>query len=159
MTPDLTLNSIRNRHGRVVRAVAVLFLLYTGGDIFLPQYFCRGEEIGGLPLSASVVTDEKSAEPRRASTDRDSTDSNLALTEKNSADSALSVSSNPSRPDQHHEQAPHTEDCFCCCAHVLPGFGISGIFNNESSHSVSISELHSLPSPPLPNTYRPPRFA
>ncbi len=137
MTLDLTLNSIRRRHGRVIRAVAILFLLYTGGDILLPQYFCRGEEIGGLPLSTSVVIDKKSADTHQA----------------------FNVSSNPTRPDEPHEQAPHTEDCFCCCAHVLPSFGISGSVNYESSQSANNSEMNSLPSPPLPHTYRPPRFA
>ena len=43
MKQGFTIVSIRRRHGRLVRAVALFFVLFTGADIALPQYFCGGE--------------------------------------------------------------------------------------------------------------------
>lgn len=122
-----------------MRAVTILFLLYTGGDILLPQYFCGGEELGGLTLqfTVSASIDSKSDDTRFASI--------------NSSDS--------SRPEHPQDQEPHEEDCFCCCAHVLPGFGFKGIIAYEPGQLSVISAMDSLPSPPLPHTYHPPRFA
>lgn len=139
MRPDFNLNSIRKRHGRVTHAVAILFLLYTGGDILLPQYFCSGEEIGGLPLQITVSP----------SKDSKSDDTRLASVR----------TSDDLRPEQPQDQAPREEDCFCCCAHVLPGCGFTGVISYEPGQLSIASEVNSPPSPPLPNTYRPPRFA
>ena len=139
MRADFSLDSIRKRHGRVFRAVAILFLLYTAGDILLPQYFCGGEEIGGLSFQTIV-----SAAP-------DSTSDNALIASIRNSDN--------SRPERPQDREPHEEDCFCCCAHVLPGFGFTGVISDGPGQLAIVSELNSLPSPPLPNTYHPPRFA
>jgi hypothetical protein len=50
------LNSSRKKkHGRLVRGVVVFFLLFTGADLTMPQYFCGGEEVGNLPLQSRVA--------------------------------------------------------------------------------------------------------
>ncbi len=131
---------IRKRHGRVVRGLAVFFLLFTGADLLLPQYFCGEGEIGGLPFE---ITASATRTPERA------------------GDGQLMAASRPedSRPDQQPDKAPHDEDCFCCCAHILPGLCLTNPGASEmKSPSVSIVS-DSLPSPPVKATYHPPRIA
>ena len=138
MKSGFSIDAIRRKHGRLVRAVAVLFLLYTGADIAMPQYFC-GEEVGGLPL-ASFLSDRAAR--------RDDTPTRLA-----SAPEAP-------RPNDSDSQAPHDdEDCFCCCAHVLPGLRITHELTAEVKVPASPAGVESPSSPPLRSTYRPPRFA
>lgn len=138
MRADFSLNSIRRRHGRVVRGLAVFFLLFTSADIALPQYFCE-EEVGGIPLSRALPAD---------------------ATERDLVASVSSVSSSKdSRPEAPDREAPHEEDCFCCCAHVLPGLILSSVGASDASSSADLLPSDSLPSPPLRGTYRPPRFA
>lgn len=121
----------------LIRVIAIFFLVYTGGDILLPQYFCAGEEIGGLPL------------PIRVSADTVRQPDVVPYVSFHAPDSE------PGRPQQHEQQ---NEDCFCCCAHVLPGFGITGMMSFQPDQLSVTTVLNSLPSPPLPHTYRPPRF-
>ena len=132
-------SSLKRRHGRLIRAVAIFFLLFTGADIFLPQYFC-GDEVAGLPdlVSSSVLAHD--------------------LVEKKDAPSLVSNSEN-STPGQPSEEQPHEEDCFCCCAHLLMGseFTCVGVLE-LATLSIPPSD-DSLPSPPLHGTYHPPRFA
>jgi hypothetical protein len=52
----------------------------------------------------------------------------------------------------------HCEECFCCCAHILP----SRIFKAEprcQESALAISFPVFLPSSPPQDTFRPPRFA
>lgn len=137
MRSNLSLNSIRKRRRRVVRLIALLFVLYTGADILLPQYFCGGEEVGDLPLQ-SVVLASSSAKPDTAN--------------------AISEPDN-SQTGESQDQAPHEEDCFCCCAHVLPGMGFTACVSARAINVSAIPIVNSPPSPELPNAYRPPRFA
>jgi hypothetical protein len=126
------------RHLGVIRVIAIFFLIYTGGDILLPQYFCAGEEIGGLPLTIHFSADTvRQSDGARYVSFR-------------AADGSES-----GQPQQHERQ---DEDCFCCCAHVLPGFGITGAMSFQPGRLSVTTVLNSLPSPPLPHTYRPPRF-
>lgn len=120
------------RHGRIVRAVALFFVLFTVADITLPQYFCGGEEIGGLPLAATAA-------PETAGLGSD----------------PGAEAPSPGRDSE----APHEEDCFCCCAHVLPGLAITLVVAAELRSQQPPLGLDSLPSPPLPLQYHPPRFA
>lgn len=123
---------------RLVRAVAVLFLLYTGADLTMPQYFC-GEELGGRPF-ASFSSDRTAR--------RDDTPTRLASTPE------------APRPYDSDSQAPHDdEDCFCCCAHVLPALRITPELMAEVKVPTSPTGVESPSSPPLRTTYRPPRFA
>lgn len=133
-----TIDGIKKRHARLIRAVAVFFILFTVGDITLPQYFCRGEEIGGLPLG-SVAASTEDGDP---GTKR----------------SAI-PSSEDSLPGQDSEQAPHEEDCFCCCAHVLPALAFTRAAAAELKSPEPPQKQASLPSPPLRLPYHPPRFA
>lgn len=140
MREGLSLNSIRRSHGRLVRVVAVFFLIYTGADILLPQYFCGGEEIGNLPLQTRLATTDTGA--------------------VNVDDAALIRTSNNSHQDQQPDrEAPHEEDCFCCCAHVLPGLSFANIGYSELKSLRSPAKTDRLLSPPLQSTYHPPRFA
>ena len=136
MKKGFTIIPIRRGHGRLVRAVALFFVLFTGADIALPQYFCGGEEVGGLPL-ASVVTSPAEAGAERS-----------AVPEPED-----------SLPGQVPEEAPHEEDCFCCCAHVLPGLAFTRAANAELRSPEPPQKHQSLPTPPLQLPYHPPRFA
>lgn len=138
MKSGFSIGSIRRKHGRLVRAVAVLFLLYTGADIAMPQYFC-GEEVGGLPL-ASFLSD------RTARLDNTPTH--------------LTSAPEAPRPNDSDGRVPHEdEDCFCCCAHVLPSLRITPELTSEVKVLTFPAVVESPSSPPLSGTYRPPRFA
>lgn len=142
MRSGFTIGGFRNRHGRLLRAVAVFFLLYTGADIALPQYFCAGEA-AGLPDIIMAPTSTAAGGDTHA------------LTEDYPAVSDASDSW-PSRPEQ---EAPHEEDCFCCCAHVLTGLAFRAVESAELKSQPASPEERSVLSPPLPLQYHPPRFA
>lgn len=130
-------SSIRDgRHGRLTRAVVIFFLLYTGADITLPQYFCP-DEFGG-----------RIASPTRST----------GGAQKGQLAAAVDASHDvPSETPP--EQTPHEEDCFCCCAHVLPGTNLARAELNELNSTPSVIESDSLPSPPVREMFRPPRLA
>jgi hypothetical protein len=140
MREVLSLKSIRRRHGRLVRVIAVFFLIYTGADIMLPQYFCGGEEIGNLSLQTKIATTD-------ASKVRENADAFIRSSERSHRDQL------PNR------EAPHEEDCFCCCVHILPGLSFANIGDSELKSPRTPAETDRLPSPPLQSTYHPPRFA
>ncbi len=127
------------RNWRLVRLVAIFFLLHTGADLFLPQYFCSGE-MGGLPASSRVL----------AST---GADSNLFTRD---VSSRLDNTDEVPSPDR---EVPHEEDCFCCCAHVLPctGFVNAVVSDLRSPQLPSAERL--VPSPQLRGPYHPPRLS
>lgn len=140
MKAGFSISTIRKRHGFLVRGVAVFFLLFTGADLLAPEYFCGEGEIGGATV-------------KRATTVSDTAGS-VGETQFTAA-----VTSEGSRPDLPPDQTPHEEDCFCCCAHVLPslGFGAYGASQKKMLHSPPVSD--SFPSPPLRGAYHPPRIA
>ena len=127
------INMNRRRHGRIVRAVALFFVLFTVADITLPQYFCGGEEIGGLPLASAAASDM--------------------------ADLGADAGTEAPSPGRDSERAPHEEDCFCCCAHVLAGLALTPVPLAELRSQQPPLELGSLPTPPLSLQYHPPRYA
>lgn len=140
MKADFSLISISKRYGRLVRVVAVFFLLFTAADLMMPQYFCGEGEIGGVPLrivDAASTTSDKVADMQLA-----------ALPD-----------TNDSRRDEPSREAPHEEDCFCCCAHVLPGLAFGAVSTSELKSAVAPFVTDSLPTPPLGATYHPPRIA
>lgn len=139
MKQGFTIIPIRRRHGRIVRAVALFFVLFTGADIAMPQYFCAGEEVAGLPLSHVAATPAEAADP---GTER----------------SAVPAPEDP-LPGQVPDEAPHEEDCFCCCAHVLPGLAFTRSATAELRSPEPPQKQQSLPTPPLQLPYHPPRFA
>ncbi|MDQ3755646.1 MAG: hypothetical protein M3371_13055 [Acidobacteriota bacterium] len=129
-------SSIRDgRHGRLTRTVVVFFLLYTVADITLPQYFCR-EDFGGRAAASSTDSTGTAQNEQLAAT----------------FDSSAGIpSETPS------EQLPHEEDCFCCCAHVLPSADLARIEVHELKSTQPVTPTGALPSPPVREMYRPPR--
>ncbi len=125
------------RRRRLTRAVAVFFLLHAGADLALPQYFCA-EDFGGR-VAASPTYSIMPAQNEQIASSFDKSDGTPSET--------------PS------EQVPHEEDCFCCCAHVLPSADLSRLELNELSSTQSVIKTDSLPSPPVREMYRPPRIA
>jgi hypothetical protein len=127
------------RRGYLVRGVAVFFVLFVFVDLAFPQ-LCQ-EAADGIPGRIHATAQAAGREP-------DATDRAGAV--QNSEDS---------RDGQHPEQAPHEEDCFGCCGHVLPGTEFPGL---------KVVEIVSLPTPPvytqvptpsLRNPYHPPRIS
>mgnify|MGYP003701059707 CR=1 FL=1 len=134
-----SIKSIRSRRAQLARVLALFFLLFTGADLFLPQYVCGGEEVGNLPLQTRVA---------KTSAGINDESNRVAL-----------YSSQESQPGESPEQAPHEEDCFCCCAHVLPGISFINTGYSELKSPRAPIETDWLPSPPLQTAYHPPRFA
>lgn len=139
MKKGFTIIPIRRRHGRLVRAVALFFVLFTGADIALPQYFCGGEEVGGLPLGSVATSASEAADP--------------------GAERSAVPSPEDSLPGRVPDEAPHEEDCFCCCAHVLPALAFTRAATAELRSPEPPQKQQSLPSSPLQLPYHPPRFA
>lgn len=132
---------IKKRYGRFVRAVAVFFLLFTGADILMPQYFCD-DEIGGIspPITSAATSN---------------------IDERAVGDSKVAAVSDldDSRSRQPSDSEPHEEDCFCCCAHVLPSLPLTSAETSEVRQPMAAFVNDPLPSPPLRGTYHPPRNA
>ena len=116
---------------RLFRGIAILFLLYTGAEMTAPQY-CN--EALSLPKSSALAFD---ASPSL---------------------SAKTASESHSDKDQPSERTPSgDEDCFCCCAHVIPGTAVA--LNSAPELNVTAGDLQQsgLSSPPLQSPYHPPR--
>ncbi|MBA3768174.1 MAG: hypothetical protein H0W99_14585 [Acidobacteria bacterium] len=139
MRQVLTINSNRRRRTQFVRVIAVFFLIYTGADISLPQYFCGGEEIANLSLRSNPITNDAGD-----------------VTEYSREKVLSSHSNQDQQPDR---EVPHGEDCFCCCAHVLPGLSFANVGHSVLTSPRSLRRMGQIPSPPLQSTYHPPRFA
>lgn len=119
---------------RVFRFVAVFFLLFTAVDLTVPQ-FCS-EETGGLPIAKAAQVFSKT----------------------DFADELAAVSTSDSQGPVPSDQPSHEEDCFCCCAHVVPGVvHCAAAIADMSSHS-QVSKDRLLPSPPLRGPFHPPRL-
>lgn len=126
----------KNWHTRFVRFIAVFFLLYTFADITLPQYFCSSD--------AELVFNNNSV--------------NVVYKESWNDDTETTISNN--QQDQHEqEEKPHTEDCFCCCAHVLPSLSFISPHVHYDKYPIEIIQLDSIPNPSIPLPYHPPRMA
>lgn len=128
------------RHGLLVRSVALFFVLFTFADIAYPEVFCP-DEFGATPIARRTQAAREDGEQRAASR------------------SAAVSTSDDTRHDSTPEQSNHEEDCFCCCAHVLPGmiFGVShscGVKPPLPTPSRHDSRLKSFPQ----STFRPPRI-
>lgn len=117
-----------------VRAFAVFFLLFTAADLTFPQVFCP-EELKSLSVAQYSVTEAEETTP-------------AAHLDK-------------SRSDDSERQAPCEDDCcFCCGALVLPAksFAVTSTAINLRTQSFT-TYPGLLPTPPLRDTYRPPRSA
>jgi len=126
--------------GRLVRAVALLFLVHTGADLVFPQ-LCREEPVG-------IVLNQSFTVAREEARDQESVAASVqASTERGQ-------NSGPSR-----ESPPRDEDCFCCCTHVMPSplFVDPGVPHANLGKSIQSSV--SVASAPLNAPDHPPRFA
>jgi hypothetical protein len=117
---------------RVVRVIAILFLVYTGADLTSPE-FC-GEEMG-IPSFAQTAS------------------STGGRTDAASATDASESQDSPSEPIH------SDEDCFCCCTHVLPGHATAPVDVPEFTSLFAALRLIDVASAPLKSPYHPPRFA
>lgn len=118
---------------RVVRVIAILFLVYTGADLTVPE-FC-GEEMG-IPrfIQATASTGNGSVV-------------------------AFATGPTESRQDPPSEPTHSNEDCFCCCTHVLPGHATAPVAVPELNSVFAALRIIDVASPPLQGPYHPPRFA
>lgn len=127
---------------RLFRGVVLLFLVYTGFEVAFPQ-FC-GEKAESILGSSSVVF----------ASDGQHSDK----TSKSISASALKDPRELPRTPQ-EDRDPKDEDCFCCCAHVVP----SPIFvDPQASQLVLLPGIHpevSIPTASLHAPYHPPRSA
>lgn len=122
---------------RVIRGIALMFLIYTAMDLASPG-LCRGESLGdGRPGLVAV------ARPTRLSSAR-----------------IARVEAGDNQPtNEPAEQPSDDDDCFCCCSHVLPGTVIATVEVTDLRSPSAFLESLSVPSPPLARAFHPPRFA
>jgi len=124
---------------RVIRVIAVLFLVYTAIDIASP-YLCRGETLGDAGQRLIAVSAPKSNHSVGSSVAR--------------------VEPSDQQPTNDPCEQPHDDDdCFCCCSHVLPGIVIEAVAVTDLRSPVTRFQDRSVLSPPLSRAFRPPRFA
>jgi len=139
MSSAQRINTIRKRHGLLVRGVAIFFVLFAVADIVFPEYCRETAQKHSAESSASVLVSNGKNDGTQRIT-------------------ATSVS-NDSRQDQPTENAPHEGDCLGCCAHMLPGTSFAKVSTPELKSSPISIEPSSLPTSPLRSLFHPPRLA
>ena len=128
---------------RLFRGIVLLFLVYTGFELAFPQ-FC-GEKAVSI-LGASSVT--FAAEPNRS----DKASAYISASARSDAQGLPSI-------PQEDRDTPKDEDCFCCCAHIVPS---PTFVDPGASELVLLPSMHpevSVPTASLRTPYHPPRFA
>lgn len=131
-------NSGKSRSRRLFRATALLFLIYTGVDLVFPQICCE-EPVG----AATTQSFELSGEVKTA----------------NRSTVASFGTSEETRNQQGSEVPCRDEDCFCCCAHVMPSPLFVEPSAADSNLGKGIRPRLSIISAPLNTPDHPPRFA
>lgn len=131
----LSSNIGTRRKERLLKAVAVLFLLYTGIDLVTCQVCC--ENIAGLPTEFALAL----------SAEREVNETFAVVSAPSSKKSQDEQPSNPSRD----------EDCFCCCTHVMASPVFASSANTDLKMNTSLEENIPIPTAPLNNPYHPPR--
>lgn len=124
---------------RLIRGIALLFLVYTAMDIASPD-LCNGELLGDSRQGLVAV-----GNPQRTSNARPSV--------------ARIEASDRQRTNDPPEQPHDDDDCFCCCSHVLPGTVTAAIAVTDMRSHVTRPEYFSVLSPPLARAFHPPRLA
>jgi hypothetical protein len=124
---------------RIIRVLAIFFLFYTAADLLVPQV-CT-EDLGGLHSEALVSVPAHNVG-------------------NNSQPTSIGIQQSDSQKEEPNQQSTsYDEDCFCCCAHILP---VSHFTPREGGELVEIwpeSDPEGLPSSPPHKAYRPPRLA
>lgn len=128
---------------RLFRGIVLMFLVYTGFEVAFPQ-FCGEKAVGILGNSSVTFSSERYG--------------------SNKASASISAAARrdpqglPSIP-QEDRDTPKDEDCFCCCAHVMP----SPVFvDPKASELVLLPSTQpevSIPTASLRAPYHPPRSA
>lgn len=126
-----------------VRSVATFLVLFAFADIAFPQVFC-GEETGAKPCNSQALS---AAEPIGDS----------AVEKKASFNPNNRIIN--SQQNQLPDQAPHEEDCFCCCAHLLLSDAFSVVGDSDPVAITYAPRYDSPVSPPLQSLDHPPRSA
>lgn len=126
------------RRRRIFRGIAILFLLYTGVDLFNPQ-LCSEE--------AGLASPQRIA--RRASVD-------TSIAYLGAVERGTKESNDNQTPDKPVSQ---DEDCFCCCAHVVPGTVFDGGSISEIRLNAVATQLIVIPLLLQDTHYHPPRIA
>jgi len=137
MTTLLSNENARRR--RFTRAIAILFLIYTGFDLASPE-LCKGDALGdggGKPVIVATRADAKQI---------------------NETSNAIKPSTNQDQ-NEIPEQPDIDEDCFCCCTHVIPGIITVSLESADATALSGILEHLSILTPTLPSEFHPPRFA
>jgi hypothetical protein len=132
-------NTRSSRNRRLIRGIALLFLIYTAMDIAAPD-LCRGETLGDGRLGLIAITSPP-------------------LTWDANPSGARIAASDKQRPNEPSEEPADDDDCFCCCSHVLPGTVTALVAVSDLRSPVAFVEYSSVPSPPLAPEFHPPRFA
>lgn len=127
---------------KLFRGIVLLFLVYTGLELAFPQ-FC-GEKSITILGSSGVLAAERLPSDKSASVSKSVT---------NSPEAAL-----PGIPQEDRE-VPKDEDCFCCCAHVVPAGIFAGPETVELTSLASLQHTLAVPTASLLAPYHPPRFA
>jgi hypothetical protein len=133
------LSNEKTRRRRFARAIAILFLIYTGFDLASPE-LCKGDALG-----------DSSGKPVMVTTRRDA---NEIIEVSNSIEQSTRQDQN-----QFPEQPANDEDCFCCCTHVIPGTITVSLESADAAAPSRILDHLSILSPTLPSEFHPPRFA
>ena len=120
---------------RIVRGLAVLFLLFMLVDIASPPACCENAE----PLGATHANYSRS------------------VAEARDQDKVIPISSQ-SGSEQSPDKNCCDEDCCLFCAHMLPVKALGAeLVLDLNSPSLVLNEVF-IPSPSLDATYHPPRF-
>ena len=129
---------------KLFRGIVLLFLVYTGLELAFPQ-FCGEKAIGLLGTSSIALA-----------TDRIPSDKVVA-----SVSTSVTRNSQTTLPGLPHEdrEMPKDEDCFCCCAHVVPAGIFAGPETVELASLASSQHRVAVPTASLLAPYHPPRFA
>ena len=130
-------NNRKSISRRLFRATALLFLLYTGVDLVFPQ-ICAEEPVG----AATTQSFERSGEVKTA----------------NRSTVASFGTSEGTRNQQGSEVPCRDEDCFCCCAHVMPSPLFVEPSTADSNLGKGLRPRLSIISAPLNTPDHPPRF-
>ncbi len=116
---------------RLFRGIAILFLLYTAAELTAPQY------------CAEALSLAQNSERSVLSNDVDLT--------------GVSGGSHSEKEEPSKRRSSGDEDCFCCCAHVLPGTVMAlDALPEPKTTLVEVNKI-GLPSPPLQSPYHPPK--
>ena len=120
---------------RLVRGLAVLFLLFTLGDIASPPACCENAEL----LSAAR-------------------DNSARLVAGTPHQETSIPTSSQSGSEQSPDKGCSDEDCCLFCAHMLPVKVLVAEFVLDLNSPSFVFNETLIPSPSLDTTYHPPRF-